>query len=256
MPRWAFLSDKILSVYSKTAEQCPVYTTISKIEQTTSIRSFVNDGDCIMINLHSNRNMIIQQPTLDAKQWELLSHHIRAKLEISKCKYVLITWDFDKHGTAKLHTEEHEQQIKSKDSEINQMQSFSEIKVSFPYKLLGINMCIDGSLHPQIESMKEKIDKMRELLSRIQINRYKANIGLQGIIYPTIKYGLEAITIPWNELDNLQAPMTHAILPFLGYNLHMPRAVAYAPIYFGGIGIQRLATERGIMHLQHLIGNM
>jgi hypothetical protein len=36
----------------------------------------------------------------------------------------------------------------------------------------------------------------------------------------------------------------------------MPREVVYAPVYFGGIGIQRLATEQGIQHIQHLIGSL
>jgi hypothetical protein len=36
----------------------------------------------------------------------------------------------------------------------------------------------------------------------------------------------------------------------------MPRAVVYAPTYFGGLGLQRLSTEQVIGHIQHLIGSI
>jgi hypothetical protein len=90
----------------------------------------------------------------------------------------------------------------------------------------------------------------------MQLTHAEANIGVQGILYPSIKHGLNATTIPWKELDHLQAPLTTTILPTIGYNQHMPREVVHAPIFFGGIGIQRLSTEQGILHIQHLLGSL
>jgi hypothetical protein len=256
MPRWGFLSDKILAAYRKHSIQNSLYTPISKLDNTTTIRAFVDDSNCVMLNLYNDRHMIIQQLRLNAKQWESLLYTIGAKLEISKCKFVIITWNFDKNGTAQLHIEKEPNQLTIIDSETNTEQNIEEISADTNYKLLGVEMSITGNFNAQIKTLKEKITKYTTMFTRTKLTTSETRTGLQGITYPAIKYGNNATTIAWNELDRLQAPLTTAVLPKLGFNQHMPRAVAYAPTYFGGVGLQRLSTEQGISHIQHLLGSI
>jgi hypothetical protein len=256
MPRWGFLSDKILTAYNKHSKQHPLLTPISKLNNTTSIQAFVDDSNCAMLNCHNNRNEIIEQLKFNADQWDSLHYNIGAKLEITKYKYVVINWKYDKNGTANLNIESEDNSILINESETNQPQRIHEIKPTEPYKLLGVDMCIDGSFAPQLQRLTEEITNMTNMLSKVPLTHQETTIGLKGIIYPTIKYGLEATTIPWSELDKIQAKLTNKLLPKLGFNQHMPRELVHAPVYFGGIGIQRIATEQGIQHLQHFIGSL
>jgi hypothetical protein len=205
-------------------------TPISKKDNTTSIRAFVDDSNCIMLNLYNDRNMITQQLTFSAKQWEELLHTIGGKLEISKCKYVIITWHYDKNGTGILHVETESNSIEITDSESGELQNIQEITVKDHYKLLAVDMCINGDFTQQVEKLKEKIQKYRNVLQKLPLTPQEATIGVQGVIYPSVKYGLNATNIPWNDLDILQAPLTSSILSKIGYNQHMPREVVYAPI--------------------------
>jgi hypothetical protein len=94
-------------------------------------------------------------------------------------------------------------------------------------------MAITGQFNNQIIKLTEKIQIYKNMLKRTPLTPYETMIGLQGIIYPGMKYGLNATTIPWKELDKIQAPLTTALLPKLGCIQHMPRAVVHNPTYFG-----------------------
>jgi hypothetical protein len=49
---------------------------------------------------------------------------------------------------------------------------------------------------------------------------------------------------------------THAILPRLGNNRHFPRAVVYAPTYFGGLDLLHLPFAQGIAHVLILLRHL
>ena len=58
---------------------------------------------------------------------------------------------------------------------------------------------------------------------------------------PAIKYSLTANTITYADLEKIQKPAINSFLNMMGFNKHMPRAVVFGPIQFGGLG-----TEQGI----------
>jgi hypothetical protein len=62
---------------------------------------------------------------------------------------------------------------------------------------------------------------------------------------PTIKYGLSATIIQKKWLEKSQSPLIYEILPKIGYNRHVPRALAYATTAKGGIGLQYINSEQG-----------
>jgi hypothetical protein len=79
---------------------------------------------------------------------------------------------------------------------------------------------------------------------------------LDDIVLPTINYGLSAMIINSNKLIEIQQPLTHEILPKIGYNRHTPRALVYACTARGGIGLQNMKSEQGITKVQFINGGM
>jgi hypothetical protein len=85
-----------------------------------------------------------------------------------------------------------------------------------------------------------------------------ANDALQGyrsVFLPGIKYALTAASIPSNDLTKAQSLIAQTVLPLLGYNRHIPLAIVYASPCVGGIGLQDLHLEQGILHTIFLIGH-
>jgi hypothetical protein len=97
MPRWGYLSDKIITAYQKNCINNPLLTPISKIDITTTIRAFVDDSNCVMLHIHNNKDEIVEILQINTQLWEELLPKIGGKLEIPKCKFCIITWDFDKN---------------------------------------------------------------------------------------------------------------------------------------------------------------
>jgi hypothetical protein len=75
---------------------------------------------------------------------------------------------------------------------------------------------------------------------------------MKSIIIPTMTYGLSAMTQKSKDLEEIQRPQTHALLPNMGYNRHTPRAIVYNTTKLGGVGLKNLHTEQGISHIQYI----
>jgi hypothetical protein len=148
MPRWGYLSDKIITAYPKHCINNPLFTPISKIDITTTIRAFVNDSNCVMFHKNNNKDEIVEILQINTQLWEELLHQIGGKLEIPKCKFCIITWDFDKHGTGKMKLEIQQTTISINDSENQTQQQIQEIATNDPYKLLGVATCVNGNTEP------------------------------------------------------------------------------------------------------------
>jgi hypothetical protein len=80
----------------------------------------------------------------------------RGKLEISKCKFSQITWAYDSNGTAIIETPNSTTTIAIQGSETKEAHHINEITTAESYKLLGINMALDGNSTNQIQQFEEK----------------------------------------------------------------------------------------------------
>lgn len=58
-----------------------------------------------------------------------------------------------------------------------------------------------------------------------------------------------------SQLNALQHKITKNLLPKLGLNRTFPRAITYAPAYFGGAGIKDIAVEQSISHITNMLGH-
>jgi hypothetical protein len=256
MARWSFISDKIINTYNRLCKTHNHHSPISHQELINRIRAFVDDTNCLMISPNNNRDQILSTIKSNTTLWEQLLHQAGGKLEINKCKFTILTWTFDTNGTPRIDNSIPSTTIDINDSETNTPQPIHEIKPKEAYKLLGIHMAIDGNSIAQTQHMETKCNNCVQLWNKCQLNPQEATVRLYSIIYPTLKYGLAATSIPDVKLDQAQAKITNKILPTLGYNRHFPRDVVYGPTQYGGLGIHRLSTEQGIAHTKHLLGSL
>jgi hypothetical protein len=209
-----------------------------------------------MLTATDTTHELLQTLQHNIKLWESLLHAIGGKLELSKCKFTCFRWTSDSDGTVALIPTPTIGQAIITDSETQQQCMITEIPPTEAYKLLGVQMALTG--HPQAQqlALTEKTSHLIRTFVQAPLPTSAVRLGYNTVALPTLKYGLAATAIPWHLLDKIQQPLTHAILPKMGYNRHLPRAIVYAPEQLGGLGIQQLAVEQGIAHVQHLIGSI
>jgi hypothetical protein len=78
---------------------------------------------------------------------------------------------------------------------------------------------------------------MRSLIKLINVPNLEMTCCLNTVIMPTLKYGHVATTLNKKEWTELQQPISHEILPKMGFNRHTPHAVVYAAKSVGGLGV-------------------
>ena len=71
--------------------------------------------------------------------------------------------------------------------------------------------------------------------------------------FPSLAYGLGTTNLSYKQLDTIQQPIVHHILPAMGYNRHFPRAVVYGSPRFGGLNFKHLYTEQGTQHVMQFL---
>jgi hypothetical protein len=252
MPRWCILSDLIIRLYINKAKSNNLYSPISKKQIQAIIKAYVDDTHSTFTgnSINELKFFLIH----NAKLWESLLHQIGGKLEISKCKFVIYNWKYDEIGTRKLIREKSIGQITIKDSETGKDMQINEIDVTEPYKLLGIQMAPANNQQGNITSMQERCEKMKKLIKTANLPPKEMETCLYSIVLPTLKYGQAAMSIPKETILNVQKPLINMILPRIGYNRHIPRALVYASKKYGGLEIPNLYTEQGIAQIKYILG--
>jgi len=76
------------------------------------------------------------------------------------------------------------------------------------------------------------------------------------IYLPTITYPLPATTLSRATLEKAQSMTTPLIISKMGYNQNMPKAVIYAPITHGGLGLKHLESEQGIQQVNQVLKHL
>jgi hypothetical protein len=217
MPRWGFLSDTAIKAYNKLAKSEPITSPFNATTNiTTKIRAFVDDTNCPTITHKNDLDDLKATLIHNAKLWETLLFTIGGKLELSKCKFSSFLWDSDENGTVKLHDNAQIGSIEIISSESQTPCQIEEIKPTEPYKLLGIQMTLNGNPKAQEAALREKCMKMTKVFTLAPLKPNDVATGYRAVILPTLKYGLAATNIPWYKLDVMEKPLIHTLLPKMG----------------------------------------
>jgi hypothetical protein len=104
-----------------------------------------------------------------------------------------------------------------------------------------------------------RLEKSKELAGRLQAA--PLNIALSWQVYycrwkPAITYCLPITTFNPAECKNIQSPFFMALLPKLGLNRHMPRALLQGPRNVAGLELVDLEAEQIAQHVTGLISQL
>ena len=91
------------------------------------------------------------------------------------------------------------------------------------------------------------------------MTRFEATTIYWTMYIPSIMFGIGSTLMDLDQLDNIQKPLMHAILPKMGYSSKTCRHVVFGPRTYLGIGARDIVTKRGVqqmlMFVKHIRSN-
>ncbi len=238
---------------------------------------FMNPSKTIVVERHSNAfvddaqnglNDVAEDspwdlPTLRLKlqqmsqTWERILFSSGGALELSKCFYYLIYWEWRNGlpclkplGAMKLAP------ITLTSGRNTESVSIRQRDVDEAHKTLGVYMTPTGSELAQVSALLEKSCRISNLVLSSNFSRIETLMAYRMIWYPTMRYSLGVTTMSQTQLRKIQALATQLFLAKMGMNRNFPRAVTFGPVEYGGLGFPDLYVEQGISQIRMVMEHL
>ena len=193
----------------------------------------------------------------NASAWETLLWNTGGKLEIDKCKIVLLHWRPTSNGRFRLSTKDEVPiHIEIIDSDSQTPTCIPQLNPDESYKYLGVRICADGDHTPQKQFLLQRSQRYAKAMHLCPIDKSGINTAYHACYLPSITYSLPATSFVEEDLHAIQNEATATFLSRLGFNRHCPTEIVYAPRWFGGIGLRHLYCEQGIMKVKRLLAHL
>ncbi len=118
--------------------------------------------------------------------------------------------------------------------------------------MLAIRCALDGQDGVEFKYRLEDILTLAGRIIAAPLTRFDAEVVCRERWGSSIKYCLPITKFTQDQCHQLSIPIEKALLPKLGFNRHMPKAVLYGPHKFGGKQLFNVHTEQLIMHTEKL----
>lgn len=154
----------------------------------------------------------------DAQIWNDLLFSSGGKLELSKCSYHVLHFEFTPNGRPLPSLNCYNSQIHIVDRE-TQIQIPIKAKRAFEmHKTLGHYKSPYSSIRSSLEEVVKKVNHLSMLISMSPITRQGAQLAYATVYLPTIKYTLPQSFFPRELLDRAQSLSMARMISKSGFN--------------------------------------
>jgi len=241
---WCFLSSILFDCYEKQAHGA-VYELPDR-SGTTSVYmvGYVDDSNGqtnkFRDNVQPQDSEILQQATHDAQTWHDVLGASGGALELPKCSYQLLSWQFTKDGVPYLKMEVPIHPVTVSNTDGTDPQNIPAISAHTAHKTLGHYKDPAGNQSHQHRELIAKCNKAADFVATSPISRSEAWTYYFAIFLPSVGYPLASCHFSERKLEKVQRRAMSNIIAKCGYNRHTKREVIYGPAMYGGANFRTL----------------
>ena len=213
------------------------------------VDAFVDDTSLGFTSKSDETSMddMIQRLQHIAQTWEHLLHLSGGKLNLAKCSWFIVRWEW-KQGRPIIRP------IQAADRDIRlyqgtQREELATIRRTSPLdssRMLGVHMNPMGDFGIQLKELKKKADSFANRLLSPRLSADDVRIFHRTTYIPSMRYGLAALAVDEEELGGVQSRVIQAMLKKLNVQSTIPTAIRHGPKDMGGMDLYDLRTEVGI----------
>ena len=191
-----------------------------------------------------------------AQWWEELLTTTGGKLELPKCFYYIVHFDFSSDGLPTLRTfseDDDATKLTVRDSVTGEIVSVQHYSTKKAHRTLGVMLCPDLSHDAEVTHLHSKIQSLCTRLLPHRLNQSLIRRFLLTMCRPCFSYSAPISTIPEHSWKLLQQRLTSIVLNKLHFSTSTPSAILHAPLASGGLDLPDGYAEQGSQHVLHLM---
>lgn len=258
---WTALSTMLLhAVRSKSPG-----TKFCNPSQTLSVshymQSFVDDSS-IWVNdfltsftQQNNIQSIVDQLQRATQWWEQLLVTTGGKLELSKCFFYLIEWDFS-HLHPRPKVPDTPYQISITQTTDNSVEQIEHKPSNVSHRTLGFQAKPNNDFSEQFQTLLQSSRNITRAIRSTHMDAVSAHRTYHAVFLPRMRYPLHLCGLSPGKLHQIQSGPLNTTLQALGYPCSFPRALVFGNSSTGGLGFTPLAVEQGILNTTFLLKHL
>lgn len=236
---WLFLSSTLFDVHASQSHGVQFFSPNGTMSLRLSMVGFVDDatGSCndFLPNTQATLARLFEYMRHDAQLWNDLLYCSGGKLELAKCSFHLLHFDFLPNGRPIPVIDQYNGKIQIRDAETNTLIPIPSKRPFEPHKTLG-HYKAPATIRDDIATLRKKAERLSLLIVTSPITRHGARLAYWTIYLPSIKYTLPQSFYKQSTLDHAQSVSHSRLIAKVGFNRHTARAIIYAPTTYAGGG--------------------
>jgi hypothetical protein len=247
---WIIISSTLFDIHNQKAHGATFCSPDQSMSISFSIVGFVDDSNCqtnfFRCNDQTSCEHLIAAATHDAQLWADLLWTSGGYLELPKCSYHVIHFDFSSNGRPFMtNRTDPVPSISIIDAKDNQPLQIPQKAPGMPHKTLGHHKAPMGNNRTQRKILQDKCNTTANRIMRSSLNSTEARIYYEAVFLPSVNYVLPQCFFSSSDLRTIGSKAQQAFVVKCGFSRTMSLAVRYGPKELGGAGFLTLETLQG-----------
>jgi hypothetical protein len=247
---WLFISSTLFDIHQDISHGATFTTPDGAISVRITMVGFVDDstGTCNDFRPQQQVELTTLSSWMeqDAQAWNDLLWCSGGRLELPKCSFHALHFDFLPNGTPKPVLGANFPPIQVTDSSTAEPILIPPKRATESHKTLGHwKAPALSSNKEQLAALTKKAHQIATLLSLSHLSRFGTTLAYQSLYLASLKYVLPQCFFADHVLDRAESKTLPSIIARCGYNRNTALALRYAPLSYGGCGFVRWSTMQG-----------
>ena len=252
---WCFISSVLFQTHQQHAHGMLFQSPIGDIFVRYNMVGFVDDSTCITGGTFNDSfEDIKRKMTEDAQLWHDLLWVSGGKLELPKCGYHIVYYDFAPTGIPKMKVIPPNDKVILKDDKGDEV-SIRAKSIYKPRLNLGHYKAPAGTRTIQTEKLKQKASNLTDNIIACNVSREEARMLFQTVWKPSIEYVIGQSFLSRKQLESIERASLPKLYSVCGFNRNTKKEILQGPTKLSGGGFTPLHATVSAAYVLHIIRN-
>ncbi len=258
-PVWLQICSVLFDCHEQLSTGAEFFSPDRQTVVENSMAGYVDDTKCITNDMNQTHPLpvdtLVTTMQEDTQIWGDLLHASGGALEIPKCNFYVMHWQFDDSGLPRLDAKL-DTTIQLENGDRTESVRLRNDSVMQAHKTLGCWKSARRDQKKQETALRARSDNYARIIMSSAVSRRDNWTAYYAIYQTGTTFVLPTSYFAKKQLDRIEMKAVAATLTKGGYVSKFPRKVVFGPQRYGGLGMRMLWSEQLVLQVQLLIKHL